>query len=472
MSDKNEPVFENEEFLLLLQKYERMRTGDNASFFDVEEFEQIIDYYLDEFQYDQANEAAELGAQQHPGSVEIKYKVVHIYLEQGIGKKAIEMLELIPDWEHTNPEYHYLYGTAQCLTGRNHDAEKSFDHGLELASEDTFEALLNIAIAFENARHYQLAIKYLKQAYEINPDFLSVLYDLGYFHERIDKFEKSVEYYEKYLDIDPFSENVWYNLGVVYFKLKKPAQAIEAYDYSLALNPDYASAYFNKANTYASINNYGKAVDAMKEFLELEPDNTQALSFMGECYEQMYKYNDALAAYKKIIEIDNTDTEGWFGAGMILYQVNKFSEASIYLLKALEFDPKNTDFWINLGYIYEAEGKAQEAIKCYRQVTLIDKNDYEAWMSLVSLLIRMKEFELSLVYLREAFIQFPQDDRLTIKLAECHFRRGKEILGLKYLHMALQSNPTVLEEFTRSYKKALWSKNIQEAVKKYLNSRS
>ena len=132
MSDKNEPFFENEEFLELLEKYERMKDSENNAFFDVEEFEQIIDYYLDEFQYDKATEAAKLGVMQHPASVEIKFKVVHIYLEQGIGKNALEVLNQIPSWEKAGAEYHFLMGTALCLTGKIHDAEKNLMQGLKL----------------------------------------------------------------------------------------------------------------------------------------------------------------------------------------------------------------------------------------------------------------------------------------------------------------------------------------------------
>ena len=80
MSENREQVFENEEFQVLLRKYEDMRSGSQSIFFDVEEFEQIIDYYLDDFQYDEAREAADLGKKQHPASVEIKYKFIHIAL--------------------------------------------------------------------------------------------------------------------------------------------------------------------------------------------------------------------------------------------------------------------------------------------------------------------------------------------------------------------------------------------------------
>ena len=42
MSENREQVFENEEFQVLLRKYEDMRSGSQSIFFDVEEFEQII----------------------------------------------------------------------------------------------------------------------------------------------------------------------------------------------------------------------------------------------------------------------------------------------------------------------------------------------------------------------------------------------------------------------------------------------
>ena len=66
MSENREQVFENEEFQVLLRKYEDMKSGAQPIFFDVEEFEQIIDYYLDDFQYDEAREAENLGKRQHP----------------------------------------------------------------------------------------------------------------------------------------------------------------------------------------------------------------------------------------------------------------------------------------------------------------------------------------------------------------------------------------------------------------------
>ncbi len=468
MSEKNDSIFESEDFLILLRKYEQMKADNSSGFFDVEEFEQIIDYYLDEFKYDQAEEAASLAATQHPASVEIKYKTVHVYLEQGITKVALELLEQVPVWEHSNAEFYYLKGTALCLSGKIHEAEKNFDKGLRLTEEDPMEALLNIAIAFENARQFELAIKYLEQAKKIQPSNLSVLYDLGYFYERIDKFNASVEYYSNYLDIDPFSENVWYNLGVAYFKLDKPTKAIEAYDYAIALNVEYAAAYFNKANTFGSLEDYDSAIGTIEEFLELEPDNTQALCFLGDCFEQKRFYIKALEAYKKAINIDNTESEGWFGAGMVLYQQNKYEEAISYLVKALEFDRDNTDYWMNLGYVYEENKQYSKAVKCFQKVTVLDNTDYEAWHSLAAVLLRnTKEPEKAISVLEKALRFFPEDKRLLVKMAAAQFMINNSTEGVDNLEKALSRDNALISEFALLYMESNWTRPIRRIIKRY-----
>ncbi len=468
MSENREPIFESDDFLLLLQKYEKMKKDTKSVFFDVEEFEQIIDYFLDDMQYDKATEAAELGSVQHPTSVEIKYKNVHICMEQGNAKKAIQILvNDIPSWEQANSEYHFLHGTALCQSGKLHEAEKSFDHALSVATEDVFDALQNIAIAFENVRNYRLAIKYLLLAYEIDPENLSVLYDLGYFHERVDKFKESIMYYQGYLDFDPFSENVWYNLGVVFFKTDQPEKAVDAYEYSIALNPDYASAYFNKANVWASMGRFDKAIESFWEFIEIEPESTQAYCFLGDCYEQIENYDEALKAYRKVIEIDNTDSEGWFGAGMIYYQKNEFKEGITYILKALEFDGQNLDYWLNLGYVYEESGKLDESIKCYHHITKLDKADKEAWLALTSLLMKEGDYEKSLDHLREAFTHFPEDESINVRLAVCHFKLGSVVLCLRFLESALKISAKTHTEFEYYIPADMHFDTIKELILKY-----
>lgn len=447
MSENREQVFENEEFQVLLRKYEDMRSGIQSIFFDVEEFEQIIDYYLDDFQYEEAKAAAQLGKQQHPTSVEINYKFIHIYIEQGQPKKALTLLEELPIWENSNSERYFLRGTALVLLGKLKEAETQFDTALEQSTEDTFDALINISIAYENVRHFELAIKYLIQAYHQQPENLSVLYDLGYFYERLHRFGVSLKYYLEYLDIDPYSDNVWYNAGIVYHKLEKFREAIEAYDFSIAINPDYASAYFNKASVWINVEKYGKAIETYREFLEVEPENTQAYCYMGDCYEQMDRFEDALGAFQRVIEIDNTDPEGWFGAGMIYQRKGMHQEAITYILKAIEFDNNNLDYWINLGYANEDAGLLEEAVKCYGFVTRADPKDLDGWTALTGILMKEKVYDQALVFLREAFTHHTSEPLILMRMAVCHLKSENRELAHRFLGEALESDPSMMEEF-------------------------
>lgn len=467
MSENREQVFENEEFEVLLRKYEDMRSGVQSIFFDVEEFEQIIDYYLDDLQYDEAKEAASLGKQQHPTSVEIKYKFIHIYIEQGKPKKALALLEEIPVWEENNPERYFLKGTALCLLGKIKEAEIQFDRALEISADDTFEALLNISIAFENVRHYELAVKYLLQAFSQQPENLSVLYDLGYFYDRLHRFDESLKYYQMYLDLDPYSDNVWFNIGIVYHKLEQFEKAVEAYDFSIAINSDYASAYFNRASVWVNAGKLDKAVEAYREFLEVEPENTQAYCYLGDCYEQINRMDDALAAFKKVIELDNTDPEGWFGAGMIYTRLNKQQEAITYILKAIEFDNKNLDYWINLGYANEDVGLIEEAVKCYGFVTRADPADLDGWTALTSLLMKEGVYDQALNFLREAFIHHPNEAGIKIKMAVCHLKLGEEKLAVPFLLEGLEKDPALVTQFIYYFPVGSHNLEIDRIIQKF-----
>ena len=467
MSENREQVYENEEFQVLLRKYEDMRSGTQSIFFDVEEFEQIIDYYLDDFQYDEASEAAQLGKKQHPTSVEIMYKFIHIYIEQGKPKKALSLLEEIPVWEESNPELFFLKGTALCMLGKLKEAEARFDRALEISTEDTFEALLNISIAFENVRHFELAIKYLSQAHKQQPENLSVLYDLGYFYERLHRFDDSLKFYQRYLDLDPYSDNVWYNVGIVYHKLEKYEKAVEAYDFSIAINHDYASAHFNKASVWVNAGRFERAIETYREFLEVEPENTQAYCYMGDCYEQMDQLDNSLNAFKKVIELDNTDPEGWFGAGMIYHRQGMYQEAITYILKAIEFENNNLDYWINLGYANEDAGLTEEAAKCYGYVTRVDTGDLDGWTALTGLLMKEGLYEKALDFLREAYVHHQKEAGIKIKMAVCHLKLEETDLAKKFLKEALELNNSLITEFGYYFPEGTYGPDIERIIQHY-----
>ncbi len=69
-----------EEVKLAVQKFERMKKNNESYFFDVIEFETIIDYYIESNNSNKAFEAATLASEQHPNSVSIQLRKARVLL--------------------------------------------------------------------------------------------------------------------------------------------------------------------------------------------------------------------------------------------------------------------------------------------------------------------------------------------------------------------------------------------------------
>src|SRR6056297_1321392 len=104
-------------FQYMLQRFEDMLSSNKSYFFDVEDFEEIIDYYLDIRDFKNAKAACLKAESQHPASYEIKIKKVHLYLESGKPALALDELNSFSELETDDYEYHLLKGTALAQLG-------------------------------------------------------------------------------------------------------------------------------------------------------------------------------------------------------------------------------------------------------------------------------------------------------------------------------------------------------------------
>ena len=88
-----------------VQKFERMRKNNENYFFDVIEFENIIDYYIENNNSIKAFEAATLASEQHPNSVSIQLRKARVLLDRGRAVDALKILKKLENIEPGNHEY-------------------------------------------------------------------------------------------------------------------------------------------------------------------------------------------------------------------------------------------------------------------------------------------------------------------------------------------------------------------------------
>ena len=116
-----------EEIKHAVQKFERMKRNNESYFFDVIEFESIIDFYIENNNSVKAFEAATLATEQHPNSVSIQLRKARVLLDKG---RAVETLTILRKLESIEPGNHEIYiakGTAMGMLGDIQGAKKMFD---------------------------------------------------------------------------------------------------------------------------------------------------------------------------------------------------------------------------------------------------------------------------------------------------------------------------------------------------------
>ena len=449
-----------EEVRQAVQKFERMRRNNEKYFFDVIEFESIIDYYIDCNNSLKAFEAATLATQQHPNSVSIQLRKARVLLDKGRAVEALRILKKLENIEPANHEIYIAKGTAFGMLGDIQGAKKMFDHALTLDSDEVENILFAIVSVLQNLNYYEYLIPYLIRLIEKEPNFKAHLYDLAYAYEKTENYDLSIAYYLKYLEEEPFSDSAWYNLGIIYNKLEQYEKAVEAYDYALAINSQNAFALFNKANILSNLERYSEAIPVYHEYLENEPDSYEAMTYLGECYE---KTDDILLAkkyYHDAIELAPEYADAWFGLGVIEYNAGNADDSLIFFRKAVRLDDENPEFWYLLGKAHYIKGEIKAALSCFRESLKLDAYYDEVWIDLGKIILREKLTSRAIHYLEHAYKVTGDLPGINYILASFYLHSGDRENAFRHLSLAVEIDKYLYKEFIDIFPPSLLTKKI------------
>lgn len=463
--DFREDYFEQENFREVYGRFKKMQKHQKVSFFDVNEFELLINYYLEENKIDTAIEIADHALSQHPFSSVIQLKKAEVFIEQNKAKEALSLLLPIVAIETSNAELSMLTGIAYSLLGDFDTANKYFVLTLKYTYDDKDEAAFNVAQTFEKAGAFVFAIQYYKLALELNPDEGNYLFDIAFCYEQYDDLQNSKSYYLKYLDFDPLSDNAWYNLGVVYSRLEEDVKALEAYEYAIAINAYNSSALFNLANTCVNKEDYESAIEYYNEFLEIEPFNNQGLYYLGDVYLKQKKYEKAKECFNRCLELDKNYADAYFGLSYIEFSNKNHYESIELLKKAIKFNPENPDYWSLFGDLNSKLDFFDFAEDSYKKALSLNPDNSTTLIKYVDLLIDQKKLRVALNSLLSAQEKNTSDSKLLFQTASVYFLLGDKEKAIEYLLNGMQVNPEDLTEVYLRYPQA----RFDEEVKLYLD---
>src|SRR6266568_251994 len=104
MGEERDWLFDDDDVMEAIRRYEDMMKHNQKYFFDVHEFEEIINYYIDINNFPKAISAAEYGYRLHPSSTAIQLKIAHLLIDRGKPSESINLLNRIEKLEQSNYE--------------------------------------------------------------------------------------------------------------------------------------------------------------------------------------------------------------------------------------------------------------------------------------------------------------------------------------------------------------------------------
>jgi tetratricopeptide (TPR) repeat protein len=461
--------FEEEEYSDIINRYKDMLRKNRSCFFDIYEFENIIDYYILNNDYKSALKSVRTALSQHPYSISLKLKHAQVLIEDKKSKTALGILNEIEKVDSHNFEFHLIKGKALNSLKRTEEAIEAFDKAIKLSREDKDDVIYEIAASFIQIDRIKTAIKYLLLAHEINDSNLLVIYDLAICYERNDNVERSIFFLEKYLDIDPYSENIWYNLGLLYSSVNKYRNALKAYDFAIAICPEFVSAYMNKADTHINNNDYYDAIEVYQELMDLDNKNAQLFCNIGDCYEKLGNFRTAIENYNKAIKIENDNSDAWYRIGGVNYRLTKYNKSIASLKKAIKIKPNISEYWFLLGKVYAENKYVNKAVKAYNQAVKLDPGNYEAWLACANIYYNNNEIVNAIRLLEESYQHNFNISIINYYLAVYYIYNEQPALSYKYFEKGLLLNYEEHKGILFKFPKTRENDKIRKLILEYKN---
>ena len=424
---------------LSLTRFEKMLKTNRILFFDSNEFENIISYYLENGKINFAKKAIKLGLEQHPDSSnlalfeieilifenkldnaeklleglilsepsneEIYIQKANIYSKKKLHKKAILCLKKILDFNTDNPEVYSLIGVEYLFLEDFENAKENFINCLNYDDSD-----------------------------------YSALYNIVYCFEILEQNDKAIDYLNTYLDTNPYCEVAWHQLGKQYLIFKNYVKAISAFDFAIISDEYFVGAYIEKGSALEKINKYNEAIENYKLIIALKDESSYPLLRMGICYDKIGNYKKAIQNFNDCVKIDPQLNKAWYLLAEIYYKNQKYNSAILNIKKAIDIDSENENYWklyakINIGLkLYE------EADIGFQKIIELGKADESIWIAKTDVLIKLGEYNHAIDILEKCYELLDDKSIILYRFSGIYFLQNKIEDGIVHLKKALSIN--------------------------------
>lgn len=392
-----------------------------SQFFDVDELEIIIDYYLETNDLEPLEAAVNYAEQLYPESTSIKVRRAHWLIANNKNKEALNrLLELhraVPD----DTDVCYSLGVAYSTLGQS---EKAIDAFNKAAADgrQLGHIYANIAEEYFRMKQFSQARDYYVKALETDSYDNPTLHGFLEACEYLNDYDSAVEYLSKFVKREPYNCEAWYCLGTAQLELKMFEHATDSFEFAIAIDSSYIEAYYQLSSSHEGLGNIPLAASDLLRIAEIQPDQRPIVyGSIGSLYARSQNLEAALLYYRKALELDPYDVESISRMAICFLHLGDLASARSQIVKALDINPKNNEVLCAAAVIAEASGNYEMANNYFEELILSGTYTEQHCRLYTNFLFIHEQYDVLIEFALESLSIMPHDPFYSTYLAAAYF---------------------------------------------------
>lgn len=459
--------YQEEELMASLSSFEEAIEHNEAKYFEVHEFEFIIDHYMNSNDLLNSKKAIKKALKIHPKSHELKKKLAQVYnMDRQFEKARVVLREAFDAFgASSDVDYYLILGEAYLGSEQIEKAEIAFNKALELAEDDYFDIATSIAAYFQQEEYFEETIHYLKKVVDEDS---TLLFDIALAYQSLSEYNQAIIHFRKFVEFAPFSIDAWYYLSKSYQLAKEFEKAEDAMLNAIALDPEMLIYQYDLAKIYVEANAFLKALDVYKDLLAKDRDvnHTIFLSIGDICY-NIEEYENAKKNYEIALRLNPESADAYHSLGQVEIVLENYDIARSFIQKSIAIDSKRADFFASLGSVFLFLGDEINSEKAFLESILLDPHYETGWHLLIDHYYYANQIEKALEMAFKALEKIVETPILNSKISAIYFDLDNEELGLMFLKKALKAEKTIFEFFLDFYQEGKENFKIMNLIHLY-----
>jgi len=403
----------------LVRSYKKALKKNESFFFEEQDLDDVIFYFLNELEFEMAMTLADEGIERFKYSATFYNHKAEILKEIAQYDEALEVLEQAEAFSPNEMSILLNRVDIFSIMERFEEAVELLKGSIENAMGiEKAELYLELADIYEDWEKYTEVIASLKLCLALDSENEEALSRMWFSVELTEEYEDSIIFHKELIDKAPYNYLAWNNLGHAYKGLKLYEKSIEAFQFVMAIDETYESAYIDCADVYYKNKQYNEAIDLYTEVLDFTSLKKEVYYNIGKCYDALKNYAKSREYYKEALSIDPYFARAFYKIGKAFIQTNQAKQAIPQLEKAHKLDAKNFEYQVTLAEAYLLTENHEKALAIYETVLKSNESNKQIHLNLITILYEVGNIDEALKHIDSILEKFDDiSDLLYIKVA-------------------------------------------------------